>query len=105
MGIDPRRDTKPVSYTHLSIKLSKGRNFVSTNGQCLSFDKQTGKYLGSIGHKGEDPKGYSNASCFIHPVSYTHLQSPYYITEEEEIRSLIKPRKRFAHKGASGTVV
>ena len=25
-------------------------------------------------------------------------QSPYYITEEEEIRSLIKPRKRFAHK-------
>ena len=35
-----------------SIKLSKGRIFVSTNGQCLSFDKQTGKYLGSIGHKG-----------------------------------------------------
>ena len=30
-----------------SIKLSKGRIFVSTNGQCLSFDKQTGKYLGS----------------------------------------------------------
>lgn len=29
-------------------------------------------------------------------------QSPYYITEEEEIRSLIKPRKRFAHKGAFG---
>ena len=26
-------------------------------------------------------------------------QSPYYITEEEEIRSLIKLRKRFAHKG------
>ena len=29
-------------------------------------------------------------------------QSPYYITEEEEIRSLIKPRKRFAHKGTFG---
>ena len=25
-----------------SIKLSKGRIFVSTNGRCLSFDKQTG---------------------------------------------------------------
>ena len=47
-----------------SIKLSKGRIFVSTNGRCLSFDKQTGKYLGSIGHKGEDPQGYSNANCF-----------------------------------------
>ena len=50
-----------------SIKLSKDHIFVSTNGRCLSFDKQTGKYLGSIGHKGEDPQGYSNANCFIHP--------------------------------------
>ena len=37
-----------------SIKLSKDHIFVSTNGRCLSFNKQTGKYLGSIGHKGED---------------------------------------------------
>ena len=43
-----------------SIKPSKARIFVSTIGRCLSFDQQTGKYLGSIGHKGEDPKGYSN---------------------------------------------
>ena len=50
-----------------SIKLSKDHIFVSTNGRCLSFNKQTGKYLGSIGHKGEDPQGYSNANCFIHP--------------------------------------
>lgn len=28
-----------------SIKLSKGRIFVSTNGRCLSFDKQTGKCI------------------------------------------------------------
>lgn len=34
-----------------SIKLSKDHIFVSTNGRCLSFNKQTGKYLGSIGHK------------------------------------------------------
>ena len=32
-----------------SIKLSKDHIFVSTNGRCLSFNKQTGKYLGSIG--------------------------------------------------------
>ena len=31
-----------------SIKLSKDHIFVSTNGRCLSFNKQTGKYLGSI---------------------------------------------------------
>lgn len=29
-------------------------------------------------------------------------KSPYYITEEKDIRSLIKPRKRFAHKGTFG---
>ena len=30
-----------------SIKLSKDHIFVSTNGRCLSFNKQTGKYLGN----------------------------------------------------------
>ena len=64
-----------------SIKLSKGRIFVSTNGQCLSFDKQTGKYLGSIGHKGEDPKGYSNASCFIHP----HTNNLYFYRQPDKL--------------------
>lgn len=29
-------------------------------------------------------------------------ESPYFTTEEEEMRSLIKPRKRFAHKGNFG---
>lgn len=29
-------------------------------------------------------------------------ESPYFILEEEQIRSLIKPRKRFAHKGSFG---
>ena len=64
-----------------SIKLSKGRIFVSTNGRCLSFDKQTGKYLGSIGHKGEDPKGYSNASCFIHP----HTNNLYFYRQPDKL--------------------
>lgn len=64
-----------------SIKLSKGRIFVSTNGRCLSFDKQTGKYLGSIGHKGEDPKGYSNANCFIHP----HTNNLYFYRQPDKL--------------------
>ncbi len=64
-----------------SIKLSKGRIFVSTNGRCLSFDKQTGKYLGSIGHKGEDPQGYSNANCFIHP----HTNNLYFYRQPDKL--------------------
>ncbi len=50
-----------------SIKLSKENIIVSTNGRCLLFDKQNGKFIRSIGHKGEDPQGYSNANCLIHP--------------------------------------
>lgn len=29
-------------------------------------------------------------------------QTPYFITEEEDVRRMVKPRKRFAHKGALG---
>lgn len=64
-----------------SIKLSKDHIFVSTNGRCLSFNKQTGKYLGSIGHKGEDPQGYSNASCFIHP----HTNHLYFYRQPDKL--------------------
>lgn len=64
-----------------SIKLSKDHIFVSTNGRCLSFNKQTGKYLGSIGHKGEDPQGYSNASCFIHP----HTNNLYFYRQPDKL--------------------
>lgn len=64
-----------------SIKLSKDHIFVSTNGRCLSFNKQTGKYLGSIGHKGEDPQGYSNASCFIHP----HTNHLYFYCQPDKL--------------------
>lgn len=64
-----------------SIKLSKDHIFVSTNGRCLSFNKQTGKYLGSIGHKGEDPQGYSNANCFIHP----HTNNLYFYRQPDKL--------------------
>ena len=59
-----------------SIKLSKGRIFVSTNGRCLSFDKQTGKYLGSIGHKGEDPKDTAMPTALFTPYQQSLLLSP-----------------------------
>ncbi len=40
---------------------------VNTDARCLLFDKETGKYVRQIGHKGEDPKGYSEAVCYVHP--------------------------------------
>jgi len=37
----------------------------TAQGQCLLFDKNTGKYLTTVGHKGEDPEGYSSATAWI----------------------------------------
>lgn len=84
------------SYT---IKLSKDYIFVSTNERCLLFDKQTGKYLRNIGHKGEDPQGYSSANCLIHPQ--THILYFYrqpdkmvkYDTQGNFVGEVILPQK------------
>lgn len=38
----------------------------------------------------------------LSPEFIRTAQTPFLITEEEEMRSLIKPRKRFAHKGSFG---
>lgn len=40
---------------------------VNTDARCLLFDKESGKFIRQIGHKGEDPKGYSEAICYVHP--------------------------------------
>ena len=60
-----------------NIKLLKDKILVATEGSCLAFDKQTGKYLGTIGHKGGDPEGYSEVVYYIHPqtgILYFHRQ-------------------------------
>lgn len=60
-----------------SIKLLKDKILVTTGSRCLAFDKQTGKYLCSIGHRGNDPEGYSNAMYYVHPQTgtlYFHRQ-------------------------------
>ncbi len=38
----------------------------------------------------------------LHPKGLEEAHTLYYITEEEEIRRLVRPRKRFAHKGNFG---
>ena len=40
-----------------------------TESHCFLFDAESGKYLREIGHKGEDPRGYSEAKAYVHPVT------------------------------------
>ena len=59
-----------------SIKLSKDHIFVSTNGRCLSFNKQTGKYLGSIGTKEKIHKATAMPTALFTPYQQSLLLSP-----------------------------
>lgn len=36
---------------------------------CYLFDGKTGKFVREIGHKGEDPRGYSEPKAYVHPVT------------------------------------
>lgn len=48
----------------------------TSQGQCLLFDKNTGKFLATVGHRGEDPEGYSSANAWIDSQAGTiHVES------------------------------
>ncbi len=55
------------------IQLLKDGILVSYGGRseahCYLFDRETGKFIREIGHKGEDPKGYSGPKAYVHPVT------------------------------------
>ena len=40
-----------------------------SESHCFLFDRETGKYIREIGHKGEDPRGYSEPKAYVHPVT------------------------------------
>ena len=56
-----------------SLKLLEDGILVSYGGRteahCYLFDRETGKFIREIGHKGEDPKGYSDPKAYVHPVT------------------------------------
>ena len=54
-----------------ALHLLKDKILVVTEGKCMSFDKTTGKYLGNIGHTGDDPEGYTYATCYVNPKDET----------------------------------
>lgn len=47
------------------LTLLEDKIVVTTKKQCLLFSKQTGKFISSIGHIGEDPNGYSATNFWI----------------------------------------
>ena len=46
-----------------------------SESHCFLFDRETGKFIREIGHKGEDPRGYSEAKAYVHPAT-GHLYFP-----------------------------
>ena len=56
-----------------SLKLLEDGILVSyggrTDAHCYLFDRKTGKFIREIGHKGEDPKGYSGPRAWVHPTT------------------------------------
>lgn len=53
------------------IKIFNNKILVTTAKQCMLFDKTSGKFLGNIGHIGEDPEGYSQTSGWINEDTET----------------------------------
>lgn len=47
------------------IKVFNDKLLVYTNNQCFLFDKETGQFICSIGHKGDDPEAYSSTTPYI----------------------------------------
>lgn len=47
------------------IALLEDKIVITTKEQCFLFHKQTGKYICSIGHIGDDPSGYSSTNYWI----------------------------------------
>jgi len=45
---------------------------------------------------------YSMLDIGLHPQALLDFPSPYYLTEEKDIRSILRPRTKFSHKGTYG---
>ena len=56
-----------------NIQLLNDGILVSSAGRseahCYLFDRETGKFIREIGHRGDDPEGYSGSKAYIHPVT------------------------------------
>jgi len=55
------------------IKLLEDKIMVVTSKQCLLFNKQTGKYVCSVGHIGDDPEGYSSTDCSVDDAGFIYF--------------------------------
>lgn len=51
------------------VQILGDRLIVSTRSQCLLFDKETGRFISSVGHPGNDPQGFSSALGWVNEAA------------------------------------
>lgn len=51
------------------IKVWNDKLLIYTSTQCMLFDKETGKFIGSIGHKGDDPEAYNSTTPHLNALN------------------------------------
>lgn len=47
------------------VKLLDDKIMIHNGKQCLLFDKQTGKFICSVGHRGDDPEAYNSTNGYL----------------------------------------
>lgn len=58
-------DSSLIDDIH-EIRLLEKCIMITSHGNCFLYDRQTGKYLGKIGNRGQGPREYSDAMNFVH---------------------------------------
>ncbi|MDO4181618.1 MAG: DUF4934 domain-containing protein [Bacteroidales bacterium] len=51
------------------VQILKDKILITTDKRSLLFDKASGKFLRSIGQKGNGPKDYSDPSCYVNSIT------------------------------------
>ncbi len=77
----------------------------TSQNQCLLFDKETGRFLTTVGHYGEDPEGYRASSGWINNQTKTILLNSWntsWVTYNEsgEFKERISPPEGISTQGS-----
>lgn len=50
----------PIGFCVTSKYIFVSNNMMFSNGECMAFDRNTGKFIALVGHLGQDPQAYSS---------------------------------------------
>lgn len=76
-----------------NIKLLDDKIMVYNGKQCLLFDKETGKFICSVGHRGDDPEAYSSTCGYLNPKN----QLLYFNRDPNQLVNMTKRKFRRSH--------